>query len=700
MDNSFLNELSRPLEPTNNRRPAATPARKRPPKNEKLTTLDEFFTPTKTKTPLTARPKPKSKLRPESPLSRPPSAPGSSRTGHARENQDRGVGTSLANKPPVERTESLGTIIPDSEEERRKADGSSEESSNEPPVSSKRGNQWNMRRRVLSSEDSDVESNATPTRSPKKRARMLEDGHSSPTSKGPAPKSSSTRVLAHKSTVAREIIEISDDEAIVQKAPETSSLRRQSSLHSLGLKPEKRGALVIQAVGPDKECECHDASESSSDSSDDEIIPETQEQPENWSDTAGEMGYVSPRNLKKTFSPITPNSPFTGFSPAIIQPSLPPSGSRSLKGLGILATQSDEQLVPDEVTEAPANVPSKGQNVRSMSDDTEVIEVSSDESEKEYFDLGGPIPAPRSKRTAAPTPAKPKSKAVAKAKDADIPLTPSTPRSKGKSKKTAGPATPTSPSGKAMSRVAKARLLEHSAKELFDDLNEHVFNHILDGCELIWSKLLLSTAGKAFLRKERDENGAVRHKADGSIAIGLTIELSTKVVDSEERVRNTLSHEMCHLSTWLVDGVGQPDHGSAWKKWAAKVTRYRPDIEISTRHTYEIAYKFSWQCTNTACAHIYGRFSKSIDITKQGCGLCRSVLKPLFETNAKPKSAWQEFMKQNLKTIKSENPGISQSAAMQILSEKWKQSKSDASSTPGGSDAMDDIVAGLGRLIV
>ncbi|KAG8946334.1 hypothetical protein FRC00_009659, partial [Tulasnella sp. 408] len=54
----------------------------------------------------------------------------------------------------------------------------------------------------------------------------------------------------------------------------------------------------------------------------------------------------------------------------------------------------------------------------------------------------------------------------------------------------------------------------------------------------------------------------------------------------------------------------------------------------------------------------------------------------------------------NLKTIKSENPGISQSAAMQILSEKWKQSKSDASSTPGGSDAMEDIVAGLGRLNV
>ncbi|KAG9017189.1 hypothetical protein FRB90_001408, partial [Tulasnella sp. 427] len=485
-----------------------------------------------------------------------------------------------------------------------------------------------------------------------------QDERDDPTSKGVG---SSSRTPIAKAVTAREIFN-SDEE--LHKAPESSLHRRHSSLH--------RGIIVVQDIGPDKESVCHDSYESVSDNSDDEIIPETQEQIENWSDSAGEMGYVSPRNLKKTFSPITPNSPFTGFSPAVIQPAVPPSRSRSLKGLGILATsQSNEDLVPDEVTEAsPAKGSSKEQPVRSMSDDKEVIEISSDDEEKEYFDLGLPEPTPRAKRkAAAPAPAKPKSKAIAKTKEADVPSTPSTPLSKGKSKRTVGPVTPTSPSGKAMSRVAKSRFLEHYAKELFDDLNENVFNHILDGCELIWSKLLLSTAGKAFMRKERDENGTVIHTADGSVAVSLTIELSTKVVDSEERVRNTLSHEMCHLSTWIADGPNQPDHGSAWKKWTNKVTRYRSDIEIS-----------------------------SIDITKQGCGLCRSVLKPLFETNAKPKSAWQEFMKQNLKTIKSQNPGISQSSAMQLLAEMWKQSKADASSTPGGSDAMDDIVAGLGKL--
>ena len=34
-----------------------------------------------------------------------------------------------------------------------------------------------------------------------------------------------------------------------------------------------------------------------------------------------------------------------------------------------------------------------------------------------------------------------------------------------------------------------------------------------------------------------------------------TIELSTKVIDDEERLRSTLLHEMCHAAQWLVDGV-------------------------------------------------------------------------------------------------------------------------------------------------
>eukprot|EP00804_Cyclotella_cryptica_P009637 CCRYP_006303-RA/>CCRYP_006303-RA protein AED:0.49 eAED:0.29 QI:0/0/0/1/0/0/2/0/162 len=37
-----------------------------------------------------------------------------------------------------------------------------------------------------------------------------------------------------------------------------------------------------------------------------------------------------------------------------------------------------------------------------------------------------------------------------------------------------------------------------------------------------------------------------------------TIELATKVIDNEERLRLMLLHEMCHAASWLVDGVPRP----------------------------------------------------------------------------------------------------------------------------------------------
>lgn len=97
-----------------------------------------------------------------------------------------------------------------------------------------------------------------------------------------------------------------------------------------------------------------------------------------------------------------------------------------------------------------------------------------------------------------------------------------------------------------------------------------------------------------------------------------------------ERIRNTLSHEMCHLATWVIDKKLDENHGKLFKYWcvtqdmrrswtililhtrASKVTKRRPDIEISvfhvprihrtqyiwmalqTRHDYEISYPYKW----------------------------------------------------------------------------------------------------------
>ena len=39
------------------------------------------------------------------------------------------------------------------------------------------------------------------------------------------------------------------------------------------------------------------------------------------------------------------------------------------------------------------------------------------------------------------------------------------------------------------------------------------------------------------------------------------VELSSKVVDCEDRLQRTLAHELCHVAAWLLDHVSKPPHG-------------------------------------------------------------------------------------------------------------------------------------------
>ena len=70
-----------------------------------------------------------------------------------------------------------------------------------------------------------------------------------------------------------------------------------------------------------------------------------------------------------------------------------------------------------------------------------------------------------------------------------------------------------------------------------------------------------------------------------------------------ERIRNTLSHEMCHLACWAIDNQPREGHGQLFKSWlvprhfwirsaiekktitrANKVMYKHPDIHISVRN--------------------------------------------------------------------------------------------------------------------
>jgi len=102
-------------------------------------------------------------------------------------------------------------------------------------------------------------------------------------------------------------------------------------------------------------------------------------------------------------------------------------------------------------------------------------------------------------------------------------------------------------------------------------------------------------------------------------------------LDCDERIRNTLSHEMCHLATWVIDDKINEHHGKFFKTWASRVMKIHPDIDVSIKHNYEISYPFEWECQ--LCSKVYGRFSKSIRPDECFCGACKTgVLIPLFPT--------------------------------------------------------------------
>ncbi|KAL5535156.1 hypothetical protein ACEPAF_3250 [Sanghuangporus sanghuang] len=167
------------------------------------------------------------------------------------------------------------------------------------------------------------------------------------------------------------------------------------------------------------------------------------------------------------------------------------------------------------------------------------------------------------------------------------------------------------------------------AQTLFDELNTSVFmNRLPKDTPLIWNNRLLATAGRA--KWHRDSKGVVT----------TYIELATKVLDCEDRIRNTLSHEMCHLACWVINCNPKENHGGVWRGWVEEVMLKRPDIFITTKHSYDISYKYEWQCQTPTCKKIYGRFSKSINPAESICGACKvGELIPLFQVRTRKTNA-------------------------------------------------------------
>ncbi|XP_013381218.1 uncharacterized protein LOC106152248 [Lingula anatina] len=190
---------------------------------------------------------------------------------------------------------------------------------------------------------------------------------------------------------------------------------------------------------------------------------------------------------------------------------------------------------------------------------------------------------------------------------------------------------------------------------------------------ILWNKRLLKTAG--YCAYKRVKGGTAEERT-------ARIELSDKVCDSAERVRNTLIHEMCHAAVWLLNGKND-GHGPYWKYWAKKANVVHPDLPVISRcHTYAIQTKYTYRCTK--CSYQFGRHSKSLDITKKVCGHCRGTFELLINSKDGSKSTpsttkaltpFAKFVKENYGIVKGGQKGLQHKDVMRQLSEQFASSK-------------------------
>jgi predicted SprT family Zn-dependent metalloprotease len=221
-----------------------------------------------------------------------------------------------------------------------------------------------------------------------------------------------------------------------------------------------------------------------------------------------------------------------------------------------------------------------------------------------------------------------------------------------------------------------------ATKQLFD---KTVFKGALESVQVTYVPRLTSTAGLTRL-KTRTTNGVQSRLA--------SIELSSKLIDDEQRLRSTLMHELCHAAAFLVDGVTKPPHGACFKKWSKVAMKLIPEITVSTTHSYVTnTHKYAWACTNSDCRIIIKRHSNSVNVDRHVCGKCKSKLieievksKDSSEIVPKKKreaSGFSLYVQQHSSSVRarlekeSKGKKIEQKEVMKELSVMWRNSKND-----------------------
>jgi predicted SprT family Zn-dependent metalloprotease len=230
------------------------------------------------------------------------------------------------------------------------------------------------------------------------------------------------------------------------------------------------------------------------------------------------------------------------------------------------------------------------------------------------------------------------------------------------------------------------------------------------GIKIVWSKKLNTTAGRANWKRETIKSSrplSTGTPAPPTYRHHAAIELAEKVIDDDDRLLNVIAHEFCHLANFMISNIKTNPHGKEFKVWGEKVTRMFGDrgIVVTTKHSYDIDYKYVWECEN--CGVEFKRHSRSIDPERHRCGNCKSKLvqtKPVpragKENGGKEKGLgeYQMFVKENMSRIRQENPGSPQKEIMGLVGKKYQEYKaSKLNEKMSTVEAVEEVVASRER---
>lgn len=112
-------------------------------------------------------------------------------------------------------------------------------------------------------------------------------------------------------------------------------------------------------------------------------------------------------------------------------------------------------------------------------------------------------------------------------------------------------------------------------------------------------------------------------------------------------------------------------------------------INVTTKHTYTIAYKYIWACMSPTCGLEYKRHSKSIDPSKHSCGGCKGKIVQMQPAPRKgagegKRSEYQDFVKREHERVRLENPGAGFGEIMSILGREFKERKRNEAERASG----------------